>query len=404
MKTLNKGFKIVENTKKILIAPIVIILITAIMLLIFGITTGEPVKVGTDFTGGYKMRVSMGNRLTDENYESYSQQIVGIAENLTDENGNLYGISIKQVERYGENNDSIAISYLGVGEDEYMSEVVNPALKQALEEEILAISPNITYSSNQIVAAYDGYLLNGNIGDIKADALRKEGVAIESYEISDNSLVFNVSGNVTDEKKTVIKKTLAIMDEYSGNVASSGYVSSTVSDELLWRAVLAVSIAIVCMLIYITIRFQFLSGLAAIIALFHDLVIMMCGMFIFHIEINQTIIAALITILGYSINNTIIIFDRVRENIKLMPSASNAEIINTSVKDTMSRTICTTLTTLIMIALIAMIGVSNVQVFALPIIFGLLAGFYSANFIAPVIWAWLSNVMPSKRRGVSKKA
>ena len=122
---------------------------------------------------------------------------------------------------------------------------------------------------------------------------------------------------------------------------------------------------------------------------------------IFHIEINSTFIAALITILGYSINNTIIIFDRVRENIKFYANkrlngklVKPAYIANKSVQETIWRSINTTLTTLIMIAMVAIIGVTDIRIFALPIIFGLLAGIYSSVFMAPTIWAMLAKSFP----------
>lgn len=397
-------FNIVENRKKILIVPIVIILITAICLLIFGLTTGNAVNLGTDFTGGYKMRVKVGDKLTDETYEEYSNKIIEIAENLTDKDGNKYGITVTDYERYGSENDSIAISYQRVNSDEFMENEVNPALKQALVDAILKDAPEVTYSSGSIVAKYNGSILNGNIGDIKTDKLRALGITVTGYEMTANTLTVNIASAVSDDMKEAVNEALALSDEYAGNVTSSGFVSSTVSSELLQRAILAVVVAIVCMLIYIWIRFELLSGLASIIALFHDLIIMMCGMLIFHVEINQTIIAAIITILGYSINNTIIIFDRVRENIKTMSGASNAAIINTSVKNTMSRTIFSSLTTLVMILFVAILGVADIRIFALPIIFGLIAGFYSANFIAPSIWAWLSDNFEIKGRNKSRKA
>lgn len=394
---------IAENRKKIMLIPLIVILIAAICLVVYSFTADSAVNVGTDFTGGYKMRVKVGSRLTDETYDEYSSKIISIAENLTDEEGNKYGIKVTDCERYGTNNDSIAISYLGVASDDEMLDVVNPALKQALIDEILYVSPELTYSDGSIVAKYDGTILNGNIGDIKCDQLRKLGVAVTGYEYDADTLTVSVSSPVADSLKDEVSKALVLRDEYVGSVDSSGFVSSAVSSELLQRAVLAVVLAIACMLIYIWIRFELLSGLAAIVALFHDLIIMTCAMFIFHIELNQTFIIALVTILGYSINNTIIIFDRVRENIKNMSgNISNAVIINTSVKSTLSRTVFSTFTTLIMVLFVAIIGVADIRVFALPIIFGLIAGFYSANFIAPSVWTWLSDNFVVKGRKIKK--
>lgn len=112
-------------------------------------------------------------------------------------------------------------------------------------------------------------------------------------------------------------------------------------------------------------------------------------MAIFHIEISSTFIAALITILGYSINNTIIVFDRIRENSKSLyyKNSTATFIANQSIRETLMRSINTSITTLITIAMVAIIGVPSIRVFALPIIAGLLAGTFSSIFISPSIWA-----------------
>lgn len=178
-------------------------------------------------------------------------------------------------------------------------------------------------------------------------------------------------------------------DKYAGEVSKGDTVSATISGELLRNALLAIFISVVLMLIYIAFRFELSSGVSAIIALFHDLVIMIAFMAILRIEINSTFIAALITILGYSINNTIIIFDRVRENHKSLynTNMSNADIANKSIKETIVRTINTTITTLITIVLVALLGVTEIKIFAIPIIIGLLSGTYSSICISPSLWA-----------------
>jgi len=154
---------------------------------------------------------------------------------------------------------------------------------------------------------------------------------------------------------------------------------------------LSIAVAAALILVYVAIRFEILSGVAAVIALIHDLLVMSAFMIIFRIQVNSSFVAALITILGYSINNTIVLFDRVRENEKgyLLRDASPTELINTSVKDTLTRSINTTITTLITIVLLAIFGLSQMREFAMPIIFGLLAGAYSSVFVAPCLWAWM---------------
>lgn len=144
-------------------------------------------------------------------------------------------------------------------------------------------------------------------------------------------------------------------------------------------------------MIYVAFRFEFTSGLAAILALFHDLLVTTSIMLICRIEINVSFIAALVTILGYSVNNTIIIFDRMRSDLKTAKQSnakiSNQEVANGAVRASFMRTILTTLTTFIMIFMVTVIGVPDIREFAFPIMIGILAGFYSATCLTPGLWA-----------------
>ena len=148
----------------------------------------------------------------------------------------------------------------------------------------------------------------------------------------------------------------------------------------------------------------FFSGLAAVIGLAHDLLIMLAFMVIFRdmIQMNSSFIAAALTIVGYSINNTIIIFDRIRENVKKLPSESREEITNRSIQESLGRTICTTATTLITIVTLCILGVASIREFALPIIIGIIAGVYSANMINGYIWAFFAEKFGGKGKGKAK--
>ena len=165
-------------------------------------------------------------------------------------------------------------------------------------------------------------------------------------------------------------------------------VGATASGALLRSAILALSVAIVVMLIYIVIRFTFASALAAVCALVHDVLIMIAFTAIFNITVNSTFIAAVITIVGYSINATIIIFDRIREEraSDSNKGKSDAEVANVSIAATLGRTILTTLTTLVMVVALAVFSVPAIQEFIIPIIFGLLAGTFSSVFLASGFW------------------
>lgn len=178
------------------------------------------------------------------------------------------------------------------------------------------------------------------------------------------------------------------------------YVGPVAGATLLRNAFLSVLIAALCMLIYIAIRFDFNSGAAAVLGLVHDVLIMLSFMVILRsfVQMNSSFIAAMLTIVGYSINNTIIIFDRIRENARKMPTSTpRADVVNRSIKECLGRTINTTLTTLVTIVCLYIFGVSSIREFALPIIVGILSGVYSANMINGYVWAFLEEKKRAKK-------
>ena len=178
------------------------------------------------------------------------------------------------------------------------------------------------------------------------------------------------------------------------------YVGPVAGATLLRKAFLSVLIAALCMLIYIAIRFDFNSGAAAVLGLVHDVLIMLSFMVILRsfVQMNSSFIAAMLTIVGYSINNTIIIFDRIRENARKMPSSTpRVDVVNRSIKECLGRTINTTLTTLVTIVCLYIFGVSSIREFALPIIVGIISGVYSANMINGYVWAFLEEKKRAKK-------
>ncbi len=174
----------------------------------------------------------------------------------------------------------------------------------------------------------------------------------------------------------------------------SEFVSASVGNDLKRSAILASTVAVLLILVYISIRFRFFSGLAAVIALLHDLLIMLSAYIIFQIPFNMNFIAAALTILGYSINATIVVFDRVRENRRLDPKSKFGDIVDASIRQTMSRSINTTLTTLFPITLLLIFGVSSIQNFALPVCVGVICGCYSSVCISGPVW----NLLEGKRK------
>lgn len=203
-----------------------------------------------------------------------------------------------------------------------------------------------------------------------------------------------------DNKDIIIKSTLnisnkemiAIGDEFkdkhdieSKNI-NAKIVGPSIGKETRNKAILSTVIASVLMLGYITFRFEFTLGVSAIVALIHDVLVTISIYAIFNLPVNSSFIAAILTIVGYSINDTIVIFDKIRENMRFNSRQKLEEIINNSVNTTLRRTINTTLTTLIAVIVLYIMGVEDIKVLALPLILGMISGTYSSIFIAPSLW------------------
>lgn len=174
--------------------------------------------------------------------------------------------------------------------------------------------------------------------------------------------------------------------------------SASVGEEIKQRAVFGVLIAAAGMLIYITIRFEIVYGLAAIIALIHDVLILLSVYVIFNIPVNTAFIAAVLTVVGYSINDTIVVFDRVRENVKFEKRPNYFDVANKSLNQTIVRSINTSLTTLFVIGSLYFLGTDAIKELALPLMAGVLAGTYSSIFIASPIWALWKNYRSDQQK------
>lgn len=211
----------------------------------------------------------------------------------------------------------------------------------------------------------------------------------------------------TDEDLELRNKVLAeIQKKYAdANIISVEQVGAVASAELVRNALMSVAIAGVLILIYISVRFELYSGIAAVLALVHDVLIMFSFVCLIRLEINTSFIAAVLTIIGYSINNTIVVFDRVRDNQSQNPRMDMAEIVNKSIKETFRRSMYTSITTLTTIGCLYIFGTDAIRDFALPIIVGLLAGTYSSLVLAGPTWVVLSNrFQKNKTSGKGKAA
>lgn len=253
---------------------------------------------------------------------------------------------------------------------------------------------------------------NFEVKDI--EALVSEALGINqkasSVQASDNNEViikFGYDNSLkTDDERTAFSNekinaiTTKLGETYGTvEVKNKDVVSPSTGKELARSAVWMSILAALAILIYVTFRFEFVSGVCAVVALVHD-VLILCGIYsICRIAIDTNFIAAVLTVLGYSINATIVIFDRIRENTRHAKKQTYSEIANISINQTLSRSINTTVTTLLTIGMVYILGVTSIKGFALPIIIGIAIGTYSSICIAGNIWAvWKDSAVKSKTK------
>lgn len=210
------------------------------------------------------------------------------------------------------------------------------------------------------------------------------------YEIKDIDLDETKTSEVVEK----LKETYSLEDSA---LLSQTQVGATVGKELTQNAIKALIISCLAMLIYIAVRFKMDYGIAAVLALIHDMLITISVYAIFNIPVNTSFIAAILTVVGYSMNDTIVIFDRIRENDKSMRRATSTEIADNSIEQTLGRSIKTTLTTLFTIGAVN-VFVPTVREFSLPLLIGITAGAYSSIFIASPIWVKLRDGSKSKKK------
>lgn len=181
---------------------------------------------------------------------------------------------------------------------------------------------------------------------------------------------------------------LAIEDSFDGaEVISTADVSGVVSNQMQVAAIQAIVVACIAMLIYISVRFKDVrAGGSAIVALVHDVMFVLTAYSILRIPVDNAFIAVLLTVLGYSVNATIVIFDRIRENKVNFPSDKTIEKMNTSIKQTLGRSIHTSITTFLAVGSVYFLGVQSIKEFALPMMIGIIAGIYSSIFISASVW------------------
>ncbi len=235
----------------------------------------------------------------------------------------------------------------------------------------------------------------------EVQALVKENAGVDASVTSSgdkNEQVLIRSTSIDSETRA---KVISAMEEKYGLTDEDLYgnedVSASVGRDLQGAAFLCAIVAIILMLIYITVRFELTSGLAAVCCLIHDLMIMLSVYVWLQIPLDTGFIAAALTILGYSINASIIVFDRIRENLRTARKEPFEEVAERSVWQTMGRTINTTLTTLFTVGMIYILGVPSLKQFTLPLIVGIIAGAWSSIMLSASFWSFFRKAFKKKK-------
>ena len=235
-------------------------------------------------------------------------------------------------------------------------------------------------SENTDASSIRSILNNMNLGDVNVKKFGKDGdylIKVEQKEKNDNQIIPQIKKNLSDSLNTEV------------NFRRVENVGPKVSSELLQSGIIAISLSLAAMLFYIWIRFEWQFSVGSIIALFHDVVITLGIFSVLSLEINLSIIAAVLTIVGYSMNDTVVIYDRIRENLNKYNKLNISEIANLSINDTLARTIITSVTTLLALLSIFILGGEILRGFSFAMILGVIIGTYSSIFVASPILKFL---------------
>ena len=206
-------------------------------------------------------------------------------------------------------------------------------------------------------------------------------VSLQEFGETD-TIIIRLQNQSATENITTINKVKGLINDKVLEYRRSEFVGPTISSELFYKGLQAISFALVAILIYIWIRFEWQFGFGAVVALTHDVIFTLGILSLLNVDFNLSNIAAILTIAGYSINDTVVIYDRIRENLRKFKKMNLVELFNLSINNTLARTIMTSLTTLIALFCLYLFGGQVIKPFALTMIIGVIIGTYSSIFIA----------------------
>ncbi len=259
-------------------------------------------------------------------------------------------------------------------------------------------STNVTFNEDMSIEELDAQVVP-MIEEISQDS------NVQTQKVQGTNEVIFKTKTLTVAQRDELNQTLAEQFGVNEETITAETISSTVSLEMRSGAVLAVLVAVACMLLYVWLRFKDVRfGASSVLALGHDVLVVLAFYAVARVSVGNTFIACMLTIVGYSINATIVIFDRVRENMGLEGSKADLkELVNRSISQTLTRSIFTSLTTFIMVAVLYVLGVSSIREFALPLMAGIICGAYSSVCLAGAMWYLMKTKIVKKESNPKKK-
>ena len=256
----------------------------------------------------------------------------------------------------------------------------NGALNYSLEFKG-GTSTNVTFNEDMSIVDIDSKV-KPVVQEVTGDA------DIQTQKVTGTNQVIIKTRTLDLDERNSLNDKLAENFDVDTTLISSENISATIGSEMRKDAVMAVIIATICMLLYIWFRFKDIRFAAsAVLALVHDVLVVLMFYAVSRISIGNTFIACMLTIVGYSINATIVIFDRIRENLKAMGKKDSVyDVVNASITQTLTRSIYTSFTTFVMVAVLFILGVPSIREFALPLMVGVVCGAYSSVCITGALW------------------
>ena len=319
----------------------------------------------------------------------------------------LYAVGIHDPKFYGSTKERKAINFVGKRKVFFIVSIIlilsgpatmlinsqagNKALNYSLEFSG-GTSTTVTFNEDMDIKTIDSEV-TPVVEEVTGDK------NVQPTKVVGTNQVVIKTRSLTQEEREALQNALVEKFGVDENTISTESISSTVSKEMRQDAIVAVVVATICMLLYIWFRFKDIRfASSAVLALLHDVLVVLAFYAIARISVGNTFIACMLTIVGYSINATIVIFDRIRENMHGSRRIDNIEeVVNSSITQTLTRSIYTSFTTFVMVAVLYIMGVSSIREFAAPLMVGILVGAYSSVCVTGALWLVMKKNV--KRKG-----